>query len=456
MKKKFNYLFYCLGAVLLLSSCEDPNELGLALVEDNVSGTFTDTLTINLSTVMVDSIATSGTGNMVVGQYTTPQTGTLHAATYFQIGPGGSLAAPAAEATYDSLKLFLPTSGYYYGDTTQAVTYSIHELSSTLAARALPPTIPNEEPSSYFYQNPALYNKTNVAVKPEPIGTHTFAPRPVRKDTLVIDLSDELGQQWFDLQKAGDDKLKDNANFTAFFKGLGITATSGNAVLGFPAAGALVTLYYSEPSASGGARTVKMYTFPLINSNLQFNKLDGDFTGSPLEGLQESGELPASQTNEISVAQAGTGLMIKLEIPHLDKLKEKVKPEFINKVTLVVEPFRGATTVYPFPVPSSMGLYETGMSGLLYSPLVTEYNPDGLLLTSNFIKSSETATDGRYEFSVTEFFINKLKTDYRTNLPLYLAPAASEFKNGVSRLVVGAQNPAIKNVRLRIYYTTIQ
>ncbi|OKL38992.1 DUF4270 family protein [Pontibacter flavimaris] len=455
MKKKFNYLFYCLGAVLLLSSCEDPNELGLALVEDNVSGTFTDTLTINLSTVMVDSIATSGTGNMVAGQYTTPQSGTLHAASYFQVGPGGSLAAPAAEATYDSLKLFLPTSGYYYGDTTQAVTLSIHEVTSTLSTRALPPTIPNEDPNSYFYQNPALYNKTNVAVKPEPIGTHTFAPRPVRKDTLAIDLSDELGQQWFDLQKAGDEKLKDNANFAAYFKGLGLTATSGNAVLGFPAAGAVVTLYYSEPSASGGARTVKMYTFPLINPSLQFNKFEGDFTGSPLDGLQESGELPTSITNDISVAQAGTGLMIKLEIPYLEKLKEKVKPEFINKVTLVVEPFRGATTVYPFPAPP-IGLYETGMSGLLYSPLVTEYNPDGLPLASNFIKSSETATDGRYEFSITEFLINKLKNDYRTNLPLYLAPTASEFKNGASRLVVGAQNKDIKNVRLRIYYTTIQ
>ncbi|WP_276497710.1 DUF4270 family protein [Pontibacter litorisediminis] len=455
-KNKINHLLCCLGAVLLLASCEDPNDLGLELVEDNVSGTFTDTLTINLSTVRVDSIATSGKGNMLVGQYTTPQTGTLRASTYFQVGPGSSLAAPAAEATYDSLKLFLlPTSGYYYGDTTQSITLSIHELASALTPRALPPTVPQEEPNSYFYQGSGLYNTTKATVKQDPLGTYTFAPRPVRKDTLAIPLSDELGQQWFDLSKAGDERLKSNASFVAYFRGLGIMATAGNAVLGYPASGAVVRLYYSEPSASGGARTVKTYDFLPANSNLQYNKFDGNYTGTPLEGLQNSKEVPASASNGISVAQSGTGLVIKLEIPHLEKLKEKLKPEFINKATLVIEPFRGATTTYPFPVPAVVGLHETS-NNVLYAPLTMEYGrPDQpVALTSTFVKSSETATDGRYEFSVTEFLIQRLKNERLTGRPLYLIPG--DFGNGVSRLVVGAQDPAIKNVRLRIYYTTIQ
>ncbi|MCX2738442.1 DUF4270 family protein [Pontibacter anaerobius] len=444
---------------MALASCEDPNELGLELVEDNVSGVFTDTLTINVSTVMVDSIATSGTGNMLVGQYTTPQTGTLKASTYFQIGPGSAtLAEPAEGATFDSLKLLLPTTGFYYGDTAQNVTYSMHELSSTLFARTLPPTIPQEEPSSSFYQGSGIYNISKVAVKPDPIGTHTFAPRPVSKDTLEISLSNELGQQWFELKKAGDDKLKDNSNFTSFFKGLGIVATQGNVVLGFSTSGAVVRLYYSEPSASGGDRTVKNYDFGVVNSSLQFNKLEGDYTGSPLEGIKESKELPASATNDISVAQSGTGLMIKLEIPYLEKLKEQLKPEFINKATLVVEPFRGATTVYPFPVPASASLYETSEMNVKYTPLLVEYGDprSPAPLTSSFIKSSDTATDGRYEFSITEFLISKLNNEHRTNMPLYLAPASAEFKNSVNRLVVGAQNKDIKNIKLRIYYTTIQ
>ncbi|WP_299755870.1 DUF4270 family protein [uncultured Pontibacter sp.] len=440
----------------MLASCEDPNELGLELVEDNVSGTFTDTLTINVSTVMVDSVANSGRSNMLVGQYTTPQTGMLHASTYFQVGPGSSLAAPAEGATYDSLKLILPTSGYYYGDTTQNITLRVNELSSTLTARGLPPTMPNEEPYSFFYQNSGFYNVSKATVKPEAVGTYTFAPRPVRKDTLAIDLSNALGQQWFDLKKASDDKIKDTQNFVAYFKGLGIEATAGNAVLGFSTAGAMVRLYYSEPAASGGTRTVKSYDFPLINSSLQYNKVEGDFTGSPLQGLKDSGELPATATNDISVAQSGTGLVIKLEIPYLEKLKEKLKPEFINKVTLVVEPFRGTTTTYPFPVPSSVGLYETSTSNVLYSPLVIEYNTDGIPLTSSFIKSSETATDGRYEFSITEYLIDKLTREGRIDQPLYLAPAETDFRNGASRLVVGAQNKNIKNISLRIYYTTIQ
>ncbi|AKD03106.1 DUF4270 domain-containing protein [Pontibacter korlensis] len=456
-KNKFNYLLCCLGAMLTLASCEDPNELGLELVEDNISGVYTDTLTINVSTVLADSIATSGSGIMLAGQYTTPQTGALQASTYFQVGPGGVLATPAEGATYDSLKLILPTSGYYYGDTTQRVTYSVYELNSTLTARNLPPVIPNEQPySSFYHQGAGLYSVSKVDLKPEPLATYTFSPRPVSKDTLEISLQNELGQQWFDLQKAGDDKLKDNNSFAAFFKGLGIVASEGNAVLGFPTSGAVVRLYYSEPSSSGGNRTVKSYNFSLINSNLQYNKFDGDFTGTPLEGLKDSKELPASATNEISVAQAGTGLLIKLEIPYLENLKEKLKPEFINKATLVVEPFRGAATGYPFFVPSSVGLYETSISNVLYTPLNVEYTQEIIPLTSAYIKSSETATEGRYEFSITEYLINKLKNENRINEPLYLAPASSEFRNSVSRLVVGAQNQAIKNVRLKVYYTTIQ
>ncbi|SFG92572.1 DUF4270 family protein [Pontibacter chinhatensis] len=456
-RKKFNHLLYCLGAVLLLASCEDPNELGLELVEDNVSGTFVDTLTLNLTTVKADSIATSGRGSMIVGQYTTPQTGTLRASTYFQVGPS-ALPTLNAEAAYDSIKLHLPTSGYYYGDTTQSLTLSIHELTSALTARALPPTVPQEEPNSYFYQNAALYNTTKATLQPEPLATYTFAPRPVRKDTLNIDMSDDLGKRWFDLHKAGDEKIKDVANFVAYFKGLAITSTAGNAVIGFPTSGAIVRLYFSEPSASGGARTVKTMDFPLANAPLQYNRYEGDYTGTPLEGLQNAKELPASQAGEIAVAQSGTGLFIRIDIPHLDKLREIVRPELINKATLVVEPFRGASTTYPFPVPASMGLYQTAGNNVQYSPLPMEY-PDPRspqLLTSNFIKSSETATDGRYEFSITEYLINRLKDGRTLDKPLFLAPTAAEVQGGVSRLVVGAPNSAIKSVRLRIYYTTIQ
>ncbi|TPE44866.1 DUF4270 family protein [Pontibacter mangrovi] len=455
LKTKFNSLLYCLCAALVLTSCEDPNDLGLEMVEDNVNGVYTDTLTINVSTVLLDSVATSGTGSLLVGQYTTPQTGTQQLSTYFQVGPGGSAPKPAADATFDSLTLYLLPFNYYYGDTTQTVSIAVQELNSTLEQYEFSPVVPVEKPASYFYQSAGIYNTSKVALKEEPLTVFSFAPRPARKDTMEITLSSEVGQQWFNMLKNEDEKMESNANFTEFFKGIGLVPTAGSAVLRFPNSGVAVRLYYSEPSSSGTAVS-KTAVFSLANGSLQFNKSVNDFSGSSIDGIKESKELPASATDGISVAQAGAGLMIKLEIPYLEKLKEKLKPEFINKAILVVEPYRGASVSYPYAVPDMASLYETSVPGVLYTPLVTEYDQNATPLASSFIKDSENAAVGRYEFSITEFLIDKLKNDNRVNEPLYLAPATTEFKTGASRLVVAAQDKALKNVRLKVYYTNIQ
>lgn len=455
LRNKFNYLLCCLGAVLALSSCDDPNDLGLELVEDNVSGKFVDTLTVNVSTVLLDSIYTSGTGSLLVGQYTTPNAGALSASTFFQLGVG-STSTIAGDAKYDSLKLIMPLSGGYYGDTTNTVTLNIFELSTDLKLRELPTVYPVERPVSYFFRSTALYNKSKTGIKPDALTSYTFAPRPVSKDTLRIPMPNTLGQMWFDMRVAGDEQLKETSTFTPFFKGLNITATAGKSVLNFAPTGTLVRLYYSEPSTSGGARVKKTLDFPLTNSNLQYNKFSSDFTGSSLDGIKQSKELAASTTNEVSVAQAGAGLMIKLDIPHLDKLKQQLKPEFINKAVLIVEPSRSIATTYPYPVPTSVTLYETGSNGVRYSPIPFDYDTQGNPITSSFIKNSETATDGRYEFSITEHLIRRLRDERITNQPFYLAPSPSAFNTTASRLVVGAQNKNIKNVRLKVYYTTIQ
>ncbi|RIJ36724.1 DUF4270 family protein [Pontibacter oryzae] len=454
-KNKFNYLLCCLGAILALSSCEDPNDLGLELVEDNVSGKFVDTLTINVSTVLLDSIYTSGTGSLLVGRYTTPNAGTLSASTFFQLGVG-STATIASDARYDSLKLIMPLSGGYYGDTINTVTLNVFELSSDLKLRDLPTVYPVERPLSYFFRSSALYNKSKVGVKPDPLTSYSFSPRPVSKDTLLIPMPNTLGQMWFDMRVAGDEQLSETSSFMTFFKGLNITSPEGTSVLNFATTGTLVRLYYSEPSTSGGNRVQKFIDFPLTNSSTQFNKFSSDFTGSSLDGIKHSKELAASVTNEVSMAQAGAGLMIKLDIPHLDKLKQQLKPEFINKAVLIVEPSRSFATTYPYPVPTAVTLYETGSNGIIYSPIPFDYDAQGNPITSSFIKSSETSTDGRYEFSITEHLIKRLRDERITNQPLYLAPSPSAFNTTASRLVVGAQNKNIKNVRLKVYYTTIQ
>ncbi|GAB3826953.1 DUF4270 family protein [Pontibacter rugosus] len=448
-KNKLNYLLGCFSALLLLSSCEDPNELGLGLVEDNIQGKFIDTLSIDVSTVLLDSIATSGTGGLLVGQYTDPNAGTLKASTFFQLGLGSTWTL-AADATYDSLRLVLNTSSNYYGDTTKAITFTANEVTSALAARTLSPVFPNEQPRSLFYSASALYNTSKVLVAPTALTTFSFLPRPVRKDTLLVPLSDELGRQWFALRKAGDTKLTDNTSFQSYFKGLSLAPLEGSAVASFPAASTVVRLYYSETVS--GAKVSKVHDFPIVNSSLQFNKFENDFTGSPLAGIVRGEELPAAAANGVGVAQAGSGLMIKIEIPYLNRLKEQLKAEFVNHAVLIVEPLQGATTTNPYPVPSVLNLYRTNENNVPYATVNANYTAGSNVppLAAGFNK--DAGTNGRYEFIITQYIVDKLKDErLGSDNALFIAPASSAYQSSVGRLVVGAQR-----IKLKVYYTTIK
>ncbi|RDV15666.1 DUF4270 family protein [Pontibacter diazotrophicus] len=434
-------LFLC--CCLALASCEDPNELGVGLVDDNIAGRFTDTLTVNVSTVYLDSVATSGQSTMLVGQFSAPYSGTLESNSLFQLGLGSAWTV-AADATYDSLQLVVPLSGYYYGDTTQAQTLEFYRLTSDIQARRLSPYFFNEEPASVFYTDNALYNISRTDAAPEPFSSFTFTPRPVSQDTLAIPLSDELGQEWLDLKKAGDSRLADATNFLNYFKGLKVASTEGSAVLGYALAGARVRLYYSE--TVDGTLTARTKDFTVTNSNLQYNQIETDLEGTPLEGVTRSGgEVPAEQTGNVSVTQAGAGLMIKLEFPYLNDLSSQLTPDLINRAVLVVEPLSNTTQ---YPAPATLSLYSTNRTNVPFRPLLL--NP--LDANSPALTAAYQETSNRYEFNLTPYIIDQLKTENTRGNALFLAPPVATYIQSVSRLVVGGP----QSVKLRLYYTTIK
>lgn len=435
-------LFLC--CCLALASCEDPNELGVGLVDDNIAGKYVDTLTVNVSTVYLDSVYTSGAGSMVVGQFDAPYSGTVTASAVFPLNLPETWTV-AEDASYDSLKLIMPMNAYYYGDTTKAQTLEVYRLTSNIQQRRLSPYFFNEQPASYFYADNTLYNISKAAVAPEPISSFTFTPRPISKDTLIIPLSDEVGQEWLTLKKAADTRLTDATNFVNYFKGLKVMGTAGSAVVGFPVSGVKARLYYSE--TVNGARTARTKDFPVSNTALQYNQITTDLAGTPLEGLEPGEVVPSAQTGNVSVTQAGAGLVIKLEFPYLNTLKGQLSPDLINRAVLVVEPLAG-TTQYPYPVPPVLALYSTNKTNVPLNPLpVNPYFGSTTPLTADY-----KATSGRYEFNLTPYIIQQLQAENNAGNGLLLAPSLAAYTQGVSRLLVGGQ----QNVKLKIYYTTIK
>ncbi|MHA6246549.1 DUF4270 family protein [Pontibacter sp. CAU 1760] len=445
-----NKAMLLLCCCVALVSCEDPNELGLGLVDDNIAGRFTDTLTVNVSTVYLDSLATSATTSMLAGQYTTPYTGTLKANAFFQIGLGNAWTL-AADATLDSVKLILPYSRYNYGDTTQTISYSLHRLTGNLQVRTLSPYFFNEQPYSYFYGEESLYNNSSVSAADEALATFSVRPRPTSKDTLKVKLPAALGQEWLSLKKAADTRLTDATAFLDYFKGLKLTSTSGSAVIGFPAASSVkVRLYYSE--TANGSKVAKTKDFPFTNNSVQFNQIRTNLEGSLLEGVVRGGQpVPASATNNVSVAHSGSGLMIKLEVPNISKLKGQLPADLINKALLVVEPLSN-TTSYPYPAPATLGLYTTNSSNVPLTPLLSGQAE----LTAVYKEPSPQNANGRYDFDLTSQIVDLLKQDNPGNLTLLLAPPAAAYRTVVNRLVVGGPKNQQQSIKLKIYYTTIK
>jgi hypothetical protein len=204
-----------------LLSCDEPGYIGFYPKDPDLYVQIVDTFTIQTSTVWIDSIPTSGNGDLMIGRLTDPLSGQISSEAYFRIAynTSGALNVPA-DAMYDSVSFKLKYNGYYCGDTSSQASFSLYRLAEDIVPGRLPPYQYDEDQISYFYKPDKLYNTSTFAKSPLPLGIWKFNPRPGFKDSLFLPVDQHLGREWFDLAKAGDDKLSKVESFLHYFKGL--------------------------------------------------------------------------------------------------------------------------------------------------------------------------------------------------------------------------------------------
>lgn len=128
-----------LSFFITLTACEDPQEIGSEVFAQDIGVLYTDTLTVDASTVLLDSILTSGTSSLLVGRITDPSLGVLEANSYFHVVPFDTLYSAVDTAgrknvkwvrypsKVDSIRFFLPYN-FYQGDTNQRQTIKLIQL----------------------------------------------------------------------------------------------------------------------------------------------------------------------------------------------------------------------------------------------------------------------------------------------------------------------------------------
>lgn len=132
-RKKTERLFLLPLLILGASGCIDENsELGRTLVESSFYNIYVDTCTVDISTVLEDSIVTRGDSICQIGHYAEGDWGEVNAIYYAEYTCNNFTPEQSYDYTLDSLVLRMVHSGHYWGDTLTRPLIRIYQLSTPI------------------------------------------------------------------------------------------------------------------------------------------------------------------------------------------------------------------------------------------------------------------------------------------------------------------------------------
>lgn len=427
-------------------SCEDPAALSVSktFASNDLVTAYTDTFSVITSTVQLDTLPTNGTGVVLLGEYKDPDLGTAVSSPYFQVGFTGGLK-PDLRNTFDSIVMVLPYNKQFYGDTMQAVTFSVHQITEPWEVRRAPAS--KDVKLSIFNYSAGFYSNSVTPYNPTPIVTKTVVFRP-HNDSLTVRLPDAFGANWFRLAQLDSAQLFSNSsNFmTKYFYGvhLKVTPSGGGSMVGFKASGVKFRMYYKQ-LVSDVQKQVR-FDFPLQNaSSYPYQNIEYDRTGTLVDGLQTRQAIPSKQTGHVTFVQAGTGLATRLDFPSLRNFFAD-KRYILNGAYLQIFPVENT---YPRNIapPTSLYLYTTDASNV---PLGSVTGGIGTIQYDR-----EYNINTYYSFSLFNYFEQLISTSNYNSVPLILAPGSAQVGNNVQRVIIGDGFHPTNKIKLKIYYSYV-
>lgn len=429
----------------MIFSCESENNLnnvGSSWMDAQSKIVMIDTLTMRMSTVMMDSVATSGKNVMMIGNIKDQTFGKVTSSSLFELTPASYGINARTTAVFDSLVIYLTNTDFYYGDTLKSYQLDVYPLTDRIKLN-----------------NGYLYNKSNFNYSSTSIGTAVFYPRPNKDSSYVkIRLNDSFGQNIFNTLKNND--VTNQEAFLNFFKGLALVPSdNNNAMLRFGINSSyqvqinkstkekvsnLVRMYYHAGSQNG-TDPVK-YTLDLNPSTTyQYNKVHSDFTGSELADLSPKNPIPSTNLNNKTYLMAGIGVYTKVEIPYLKTLKNLYENYKIIDATLSLSPVTGYYS-NQFYNPSPLYYYV----GDRFNTIVGSYTDGGTEITASLSNGSEFQNEHQYSFSLLTFFNNILTESSTSNYNTLIYP--SSYRDVLSgKVVVGDAKNKTNPAKLKVY-----
>jgi hypothetical protein len=461
LRKELLLLSSFIVALAFLTSCEkqpDLGQFGNSNVTDNNSANIVavDSSTVLLSTVFVDSVASAATTYLQVGAYNDAYMGQITSQAYLQVRPPAGL--PTLNSRFDSydsigMALFFRKSNPFYGDTTLAQSFEVHQVMDTLYQ--LPPYANGWWSNQYLPIGPAL-GSTTVTIAPNlPYTTQNAG------DTVKIRMDDGLGQELYDMAYNKSDTLTTLGTFLNWFKGLCITpgAGPGGAMYGFFDS-CLMRVYYKE-NLNGVSKT-KSIDFTLYNRSSQWNYITNNRTGSPIANLvtptnvtQPPPITPSNATGNASYVDNILGLTTKLSFPYLNAISQR--PDYIGllRAQLTIIPLAGSFST-TWTLPPQLGIYYTDLHNQQGSPVPAQGT--GSAQTGNLVTNYFAPLQSAYTYDVTNFVAAQItnKSPGSGQVGMLLSIPSPGNLSQWRRLAIADQSfPTQQRIILSVYYISL-
>lgn len=424
-------LLLALGLPGLLSSCELTEDVVGDVPAATATGTvYVDTLTVRMATVLVDSVPTSTSDYLLVGQYQDARLGTITARSYLRLGLAAGFQ-PEAGAQFDSLVLVLPPDAYRYGDTTQVQHLQVHRLTEAL------------RPATTYY----AFNSRAYA--PAPLASRAFRARP-NLGAIRLRLADALGREL--LQAGLRRQLSATDELAERLPGLVLTpaSTDNGALLRLAATSEnlALQLFYHYPATPDASQVCR---FTAVAGNRHFYQVQADRRSTLLRDLTATRQAIAStRTAAETYIEGALGLQTKLEIPYLLDLNELGGTWVLNAATLRLETVADTETRW-LPAPATLTTQTTDRGNASGSFLATAAGTQLLAAYQKDVSARTNLEQGSYTFGVQPY----LEAVLRRTLPntgILLAPASLDTPERVVLGAAGSTNPP----RLGVYLTRVQ
>ncbi|WP_321335460.1 DUF4270 family protein [uncultured Bacteroides sp.] len=421
--------------IFIITSCQDENSAaGSNLVESSLHNVQTDTCTVTLSTILADSVATSGDTICQVGHYSNSLWGDIQSSFYAEYNVPSASLNTELSYRFDSITITLLPTGNYVGDTLTTQHIYMHRLKEIV------------ELDQYGY----LYNTSSIPYEKEPFATLTFKNQPIRKKKQELRLPDEFGEELLNLMETDSRKLSSQDDFRNYLKGIAFIPDTNDACIngfGVSNSSLCITLYYSKLTETA----VQMTATFTPSTTLNFNKVAQDRRNSSLAGLTPGADysLSSIKTNNQAFIQGMTGMYIKLEFPHLNDLLEQGDIVTIENSMLYLYPVQG-TYGETMPLPSALTMYTANENNVLQSSITNSY---GTSVQDGSLVSDDSQRNGTYySFDLTSYLQDNLGTfgSGRQNLMLMLPN--SSYLTTLKGVILGDVDHPTSNLKLTVLY----